>query len=139
MTAPGQGATAAAVSPGRALLRQHRLVAAAFLAAALLLRVLVPAGYMPVSAGGVPTLVICPGKATAMAGHAGHGRDMPAPMQERCAFADLSLPALGGADAPLIAAALVLAFVAAIIGRIAPPPTPAPFLRPPLRGPPLPA
>jgi hypothetical protein len=128
----------------------HRALAAWVLACALAMKILVPAGFMPVvSATGV-SIEICGGTApaqvamaTAMAmpGMAHHsdksdhqGRDMP------CAFSGLTAPSLAAADPVLLA--LAIAFIVRLVFRVR---TAAPivahaYLRPPLRGPPpLPA
>jgi hypothetical protein len=122
----------------RALLHRQPWLAALLLAAAMLLR-LVPAGYMPVVAGGGITVALCPGYAPAkpMAGMAHHGSEHPEPPSP-CAFADLALPALGGADPLQLAAAMLHAFAAALVLAALLPPRPRAHLRPPLRGPPLP-
>lgn len=108
-------------------------------AAVLALRLVVPTGYMPLVAQGRIAIVECPGMATMpMAtpdrhdapGH--HARAMEAP----CAFAGLSAPALGGADAVLLLAALAVVAAAAIT-RVPPArPIRRRHLRPPLRAPP---
>lgn len=126
-------------------LRHRPALAALLIAAALALRVLVPAGFMPVLDQGRIIVSICSGSgpmtmAIAMPGMAGHDDAAPDALAGKaCAFADLALPALGGADPVLLAAAI--AFVLALgLARVAPPPATAPLrLRPPLRGPPRPA
>jgi hypothetical protein len=69
------------------------------LAAALFLRLLVPAGYMVGSAAGVPALVPCPAVVAApVMAHHGH-HDGRAPHGEApCPFAALAAPALPPAD-----------------------------------------
>ena len=117
----------------------HPALAASILAAAMLLRVLVPVGFMPVVEHGRIALVVCPGvtrAAPAMAGMAHHGDDA-ATAADGCAFADLSLPVLPGADPALLAAAILFLIVTARLLAHAPPPHAAPRLRPPLRGPPI--
>lgn len=144
----------------RLFLLQHRALAAALFALALLVKLLVPAGYMPSASGGI-ALQLCGGIVPApavkpaqpamhmpgMAHHAavepqdqhdGHdgspehpGADMP------CAFAGLALPSLAAVDPLLLA--IALAFVVAAIFRATT--TRAvrrsPHLRPYLRGPPV--
>lgn len=148
MTAGVRAATASAVQPLRALLRQRPGIAATLLVAALLLRVLVPAGFMPMAGTHGVVLTLCSGyapvahHATGMhhagAHHADPHDEAPA-YESRCAFADLALPVIGGAAPVLLAASI--AFVMALAlqrARVMPPGAPA-HLRPPLRGPPLPA
>lgn len=126
----------------RLLLLRHRAFAAWLVAAALLMKVLVPAGFMPVVSAGSITIELCSGygpqKLTvAMPGmhHQQHkpdhqGKEMP------CGFSGLSAPSLAATDPLLLGVAI--AFIIATIFLIATPNavrTPA-FLRPPLRGPP---
>lgn len=108
------------------------------------MKALVPGGYMVAAQGKTLTVAICgdstlgqltlqvtiPMKSDPAPGQAGHAKD------SACAYSALSLAALGGADAVLLA--LALAFVLAL-GFLAVAPTPihrAAHLRPPLRGPP---
>jgi hypothetical protein len=149
MTGLAEAVTARSVQPFRTTLSRHRWLAAAILFAALALRLLVPAGYMPVLDAGRATLAICSGQGPvtvptpahhAMAGmahHGGVGHD-EAVVPKGCAFADLSLQVLGGADPVLLAVALAFILAIAIQIRTPAPPRAAPHLRPPLRGPPLP-
>lgn len=127
----------------RRLLRSQPWLAALVLAAALALRLLVPVGFMPTVADGRVTLVLCSGAQPApsmapMPGMAHHESDDGGMAGSPCAYADLALPALGAADPVLLVAAL--AFVVALAARrVVPlPPRDAAWLRPPLRGPPLP-
>ena len=132
----------------RILLRDHRGCSALLLALALCLKLLVPAGYMPVPGGAFASVEIC---GEGVAGHGGraiaiplrdalsgalgdHGQ--PHQTDQTCPSAALGHVALGGADAPLLAIALALAMLLALL-----PPGPvllrrASHLRPPLRGPP---
>jgi hypothetical protein len=126
----------------RRLCRTHARIAALIVALALVVRVLVPAGFMPVVANGTITVSICTGygpmqmdmKAPgAMGGDMGQGHKM----QQPCAFSDLAMPGLPGADPILLAVALAFIIAASFLA------TPALLLRrerhawPPLRGPPL--
>lgn len=137
----------------RHLLAQRHL-AVLICAAALLLRLLVPTGYMIASDHGRLSITMCPGtvtQPTAMTmpdmDHAmtmvhgtmpdadkstDHGKsEMP------CAFAGLSAQVMGAIDVVLLAVALAAVAIMALrsVPRIAP--RAAPYLRPPLRGPPL--
>ncbi len=129
----------------RQLLAQRHL-AVLLCAATLLLRVLVPTGYMIGTAHGDPAIILCPGTVPAATGAAMPGMrgDMHehgdtgdhGKAQQPCAFAGLSAAMLGAID-PIQLAALI-AFVLTL-GRVAtPPPVPTQpgYLRPPLRGPP---
>lgn len=143
----------------RHLLAQRHL-ALLILGAALLLKLLVPTGYMIDASGGRLSVIVCPGvvprpaaPATPavthgdMAGHHQAMADHDAPahhdgpgqhgqVEMPCAFAGLSAAALGAID-PIQLAALI-AFVLAI--GMAPVVVPTVLrsvhLRPPLRGPP---
>lgn len=120
----------------RHLLAQ-RHVAVLLCVAALVLKLLVPTGYMIAADHGRIAISVCPGMVAAHADMPGHGKtaDHPAPEQP-CAFAGLSAAALGSVDAVLLAAAIAFVMVAAF-GEIAAPRTVAPpHLRPPPRGPP---
>jgi hypothetical protein len=152
MTAARRRATSGGVTRFRRLFLDHRTLSAWLIALALLMKVAVPAGFMPVIAGGTVTIAICGGTQPAdpamrmampgMAQHqdrsghddAGHsGRDMP------CAFSGLAMPSLAAVDPVLLA--LAIAFIVAVAFRVVAPGlvrAPA-FLRPPLRGPPTPA
>jgi hypothetical protein len=128
----------ASVSGPRALIARRPGMVALLFAAALLLRLLVPAGFMPTSQGGRLAVTLCSGAPAphAMRGMAHHE---PAPTPDgRCAFADLAMPVPGEAVAPALA--LPAPIVAALGERDerAPPPRAPPRLHPPARGPPLP-
>jgi hypothetical protein len=124
----------------RRLILNHRTISAWLIACALMMKILVPGGFMPVVSAGAMTIQICAGAAPvkmAMPGMAHHqdksdhqAREMP------CAFSGLSAPSLAAVD--LMILALAIAF---ILGRVfrskqrSPVAAPA-YLRPPLRGPP---
>lgn len=136
--------------PIRRLLAQRHL-AVLICAAALLLKLLVPTGYMIDSSQSRITVTICSGIAAStmtmevprtempgihgdMPDHGKKGQSKAAEMP--CAFSGLSGAALGAID-PLLLAALI-AFVMAIgfAGVVLPAPSRPAYLRPPLRGPP---
>ena len=113
-------------------------------AATLLLKLLVPTGYMIGSAHGRMTIELCSGVASPSMAMPGMHGDMPGHGQPKdhgkaempCAFAGLSAVSLAAVD-PLQLAALI-AFVTGA-GRASPAPftpTRPAHLRPPLRGPP---
>jgi len=121
-------------------LRTHRWLAFALIAAALLVRVCVPVGFMPVAQDGTLRLAFCSGYGpmpaidVTMPGMKHHPHE--AQMQSPCAFADLALVAIGGAD-PIQLAALLLFVLATGLAVALPLPPRAPArLRPPLRAPP---
>lgn len=119
------------------------MLAAWLVAAALLLKALVPTGFMPVVSAGSITIEICSGfgpekMAMAMPGMADHGgkHDQSGKGDMPCGFGGHAPPAFLTVDPTLLALAIV--FVIATVFRIAlarAARTPA-FLRPPLRGPP---
>lgn len=124
------------------------MLSAWLIGCALLMKILIPAGFMPVVSNGVVGIAICSGSmpveptmsmpmSAAMPGMAHHpdkpdhqGRELP------CAFAGLSAQSLAAVD-PLVLAA-VIAFVVALGVRAttARRLVAASHLRPPLRGPP---
>ncbi|WP_066781368.1 DUF2946 family protein [Sphingomonas sp. CCH5-D11] len=144
----------------RHLLAQRHL-ALLILGAALLLKLLVPTGYMIDASGGQLSVIVCPGVVPApaaahqqMGGHhemagahqmamAGDGAPMKhdgsgghGQVEMPCAFAGLSAAALGAVDpiqlAALIAFVLAIGFAAVVLPAVVRPV----YLRPPLRGPP---
>lgn len=137
----------------RQLLAQRHLAVAIF-AATMLLKLLVPTGYMIASDHGHLTITICSGvasqsEAVTMPGmnhdmamahgtmpgsgkSTDHGKvEMP------CAFAGLSAQVLGAVDVVLLAIALAAVAIMALLAAPRQAPRDAPYLRPPLRGPPL--
>jgi len=116
-------------------MRRHPGVAAMIVAAALLLRVLLPAGFMPSFSGGQLTVSVCTGMGPAQVQIAIPGKHSGV-AGSPCAFADLSLPLLAGADAVQLAAALAYLLAVALVLAVALPARRAAYLRPPLRGPP---
>lgn len=137
------------VGPIRSALLKQPLLILAIGLAGLMLRLAVPAGFMPVLDHGQVTLAPCSGygaaeskpayrAAAAMAAGEHHRQDQPK-ADNSCAFADLSLSMIGGADAVQVAAALLFIVTAALFFAAVLPPRSALRLRPPLRGPPLPA
>jgi hypothetical protein len=138
----------------RGLTDMHRRWWLVLCLAALALRLLIPAGHMPVIDAGGLAIVACPDAAAPMAvprdrdtpphharthrtgGHDDRHDDGDRGGGQVCAFAGLSAPLLGGADPLLLVA--VLAWIAAtalamrplrIVRR-------TPHLRPPPQGPP---
>ncbi len=133
----------------RRLFRDHAWIAALIVAAAMLLRVVVPAGFMTTTgADGQLTVMVCSGEGSramtiAIPGLAEKSeRQAPGEHEKAgttCAFAGLAAPFLGGADPILLLAAL--AMVAAALLRTGQRfrPLALQHLRPPLRGPPAPS
>jgi hypothetical protein len=125
----------------RSFLRDHRSIAACLIALALAMKALVPAGYMLGTAAHVLTVEVCAdGQGKRLTRQiVVPGESKPADHAKpdgTCAWSGLSLAALGGADAVLLA--LALAFIL-LLGLVRPAPpllSRAVHLRPPLRGPP---
>ncbi len=131
----------------RSSLMKHRAAALVVVACALLARLLVPAGFMPMVEHGTISIVICtgygpqtvqmdmPGMEMPGAGHkpgGGHHDKTESP----CPFAGLSAPALSGADPILLAAAVRFVMLRVARRPVQPRVTANYRLRPPLRGPP---
>lgn len=131
------------VGNARLYLKRHRVWAMWLIAAALLMKVFVPAGYMPVMAGGSIAIELCSGfgpekMAMAMPGmgdHHGKGDrsdrdDMP------CGFAGHAPASMAAADPILLVIAIT--FIVATLFRmpLSWPVRRAEYLRPHLRGPP---
>lgn len=154
MTPPIAAHRDVSVQAFRNHLRQHRVVAAWLLTLALLLKVIVPSGYMVDASGGSIGLVLCSGMAPttvasthvmAMPGMAHHvthdtgheGKKNGQTTEQPCAFAGLNAVSLAATDPILLA--LAIAFVIAIVFRQVSqkPVLTRAYLRPPLRGPPL--
>ncbi|MES2986599.1 MAG: hypothetical protein V4808_01710 [Pseudomonadota bacterium] len=120
----------------RAIVRAHRGAAALLLAMALLLRVVVPAGFMPSMENGQMVVGVCnsTGPSTVVIDIPGleHKKDV----QKGCAFSDLSLSSLAGTDPLLIAALIAFMMALGLVFAHQFPPRAPVRLRPPLRGPP---
>lgn len=129
------------MSSVRHVLRDRRGLAPLVIALALLMRMLVPAGYMPSMAGGAITVTLCNGVMPAMQAMPGmsHHGDKPAhPAKELpCGFGSLSAPSLATIDPVLIA--IAVAFIVATVFRTAStvPVDACRNRRPPPRGPPI--
>jgi hypothetical protein len=129
----------------RHLFAQRRL-AMLLCGAALLLKLMVPTGYMIGTDHGRLAITVCSGTAPgtmtmAMPGmHGGsgdhgtskeHGKtEMP------CAFAGLSAAMLAAVDPVLLAGLIAFVMAIGLVGTVLPTPSAAAHLRPPLRGPP---
>lgn len=125
----------------RAFLRDHRRLALGLVVLALLIKALIPSGYMLSDrAGHVLTVTICGDASgqtlTKQIEVPAQGKGDHAKAEATCAWGLLAMAALGGADVMLLAAAL--AFILALGFAAVRPALPArrSHLRPPLRGPP---
>jgi hypothetical protein len=122
----------------RSLVHAHRIVAAWMIALALVVKILVPAGYMIGADAGTITVVLCSGSGQAQmvmpisgSDRQDHqGKAMP------CAFSGLSAPSVAGAD-PLVLAVAIAFIIETALRVVAAQQVEAPLhLRPHLRGPP---
>jgi hypothetical protein len=145
VTAPAGCAIRAPVSAVRRLLAQRGL-AALLCAATLLLKLLVPSGYMIGGERGRVTIELCSGIAPAattmdMAGMSGdghghgHSRDH-GKAEMPCAFAGLAAASLGAIDPVQLAALIAFVMAAGLSAAMSPAIVRHGHLRPPLRGPP---
>lgn len=135
----------------RQLLAQRHL-AVLLCAATLLLKLLVPTGYMIDNDHGRMTIAICSGTAPRMMTMEMPGMhgDMPDHGKSKdhgtskdhgkadvpCAFAGFSSAMLGSIDPVQLAALIVFILSLGLIATIPPAPSHPAYLRPPLRGPP---
>ncbi|WP_394652671.1 DUF2946 family protein [uncultured Sphingomonas sp.] len=115
-------------------------------AATLLLKLLVPTGYMIDNGSGRMTVTICSGygPATMTMDMPGMHGDMPDDGKSKdhgkaempCAFSGLSAAMLGSIDPVQLAALIVFILALGLMAIIPPAPLRPVYLRPPLRGPP---
>ncbi|MBE2993718.1 hypothetical protein IFR23_17085 [Sphingomonas sp. CFBP 13603] len=135
----------------RRLLAQRHL-AVLLCVAVLLLKLLVPTGYMIANDRAAITIVTCSGMTTEAMAMPGMGDDMAttkAAMPDHqpstdhgktempCAYAGLSAQILGAVDPVILLAALAVVATSALLAAPGATLQPHPYLRPPLRGPPL--
>jgi len=127
----------------RILIRRNGTLAACLLAATLLFKLLVPAGYMVSSDNMVLTVIICsdstgeqltrqisiPIKGSAGAEHEKGKND--------CPYTGLAKSAMAGADLALLASAIAFVLALGFAPQTAADLRDTPRLRPPSRGPPL--
>lgn len=131
------------MSSVRTFLLRHRWLATWLVGAALLMKVLVPAGFMPTVSNGTILVQLCTGMgvqtvAIEIPGLADHseGKDQQKAADQPCAFSGLANPGLAGADPILLAIAIAFILAATlhveqrlILWR-------GIYLRPPSQGPP---
>lgn len=127
----------------RTFFLRHRALASLLVAAALLLKVLVPTGVMLAAEARTFTVAICnDASGTAAAGQmtisVGHdsGEAPGKPAKGECPYGALSMASLAGADVALLALALLFILALGFVPVRVVPPARAFHLRPPLRGPP---
>jgi hypothetical protein len=126
------------VSTSSCLRRRSRLLLA-WVLPALVLRALVPFGFMPVASGGTVSMQLCPGHALSASGHddGTHGAPHSGSGQGLCAFAASAAPPV--APSVFVLPVLVRAIAPAAVSAPAPVFLPAQFRAHSPRGPPLPA
>ncbi|MFA7440443.1 MAG: hypothetical protein WCZ66_05675 [Sphingomonadaceae bacterium] len=129
--------------PLRRMIARYPSAVAALLLAGLLLRLLVPAGFMPVAGNGGITVVLCTDAglqqvyiAMPRDGDAAGSADLPPTVDQPCAFGSLLAPLTGGADAILLALALVFILLAGIRRHTSSVSPRLIWLRPPSHAPP---
>ncbi len=109
----------------------------------MMMKVLVPAGFMPTVDHGQIVISICSGTGPmtmvmAMPGmeHGKPGENQHSKSEQPCAFSGLSAPSLAAADPVLLAIAILFVMALALRPMVPSVVRQRPHLRPPLRGPP---
>lgn len=129
----------------RAFFRTHRRLALGVLVLAVLVKALVPAGYMLSDKNHLLTVAICSdasGQLTTKqievraSGQADHAGGDHAKAETTCAWGLLAMAALSGADVLLLALALAFILALGLLPSRPVLPSRGSYLRPPLRGPP---
>ncbi len=136
----------------RRLVQTHHVLAGTLLALALVLRVIIPTGFMPMVDNGRFVITVCSGTGPMVMAappamshampHAMAAHDEPKPETEHrgadqpCAFAGLSMASLAAVDTVLLAIALLFMLALGLRGAAPIATAAAAYLRPPLRGPP---
>lgn len=126
------------------LVLANRPFACAVFALALLMKIVVPSGFMPTISNGQVVVSVCSGMGpTTMVmtipglEHKSSGDSHGGKAEQPCAFAGLSAPSLAAANPVLLAAAILFMLGLGMRPLVLPTSTAPPYLRPPLRGPPL--
>ncbi|KPL68588.1 hypothetical protein SZ64_11020 [Erythrobacter sp. SG61-1L] len=131
----------------RTLILGNRRTAIVVLLLALCMKALIPAGYMVAGGSKSIAVTICNGVDGALSlatievpvrpspfdGKSDHGKGKEG---GQCSFSSLSMAAMGGADAPLLALALAFILLLGLRPAARLPFRRADYLQPPLRGPP---
>ncbi len=129
----------------RAFFRDHRNMTLGLVLLALCMKALVPGGFMFGSQGKMLTIEICADASgthltrqisVPMDGKSSHGQNEQGKGGSACPYSALSMVSLGGADMLLLATALAFIMALGFLAMPAQPAARAPYLRPPLRGPP---
>jgi len=132
------------MSSWRAFLSTHCQLAFLMVAVALLVRAVVPTGYMIMPNDGTIMVSICSGQGPQMValdvgkGAGEHGDHQDSKKADHpCAFSGLGMAAMGGADIVLLSAAIAYVLTLGFLAIFAPPRPTIARLRPPLRAPPV--
>lgn len=129
----------------RALIQDHRRLALLLIACALLVKALVPQGYMIGPSTKTLTIQICTDGSGAMISKqieipmekGSHGSDQSHGKTDgTCSFSSLAMAGISGADAELLAVALAFILLLGFAPATATLANHTHYLRPPLRGPP---
>ena len=128
----------------RRLALNNRALAATLFALAMAMKVLIPAGFMPIIEDGRIVISLCSGTGPmkmmmAMPGpdHGKSDENQHGKVEQPCAFAGLTAPSLAAADPILLVLAILFVMTLSqrpILPRVVQRPA---HLRPPLRGPPI--
>lgn len=118
----------------------HRRLALGLVVLAVLIKALMPAGYMLSDRAHVLTVEICADASgqtmTRQIAVPADGKSDHAKAEGTCAWGVLASAALGGADIVLLALALAFILALGLTASRPAPPARTTYLRPPLRGPP---
>ncbi len=128
----------------RSLFRRHMGLGWLVVTLALAMKLLVPAGFMPVVGAHGVEIVICSGNGPmsmtmaipGKAGQPGDDQGGSAKHDAPCAFSGLVAPGLGGADTIQLAIAVAAIIALGLLFRPGARPQQWAFVRPHLRGPP---
>ncbi|MXO66702.1 hypothetical protein [Altericroceibacterium endophyticum] len=108
------------------------------------MKIVIPTGFMPTMSNGQIVISVCSGMGPAktvmtMPGleHESESDAHRNKAEQPCAFAGLSAPSLAAADTLLLAAAILFVLALGMRSLVLPASKTPPYLRPPLRGPPL--
>lgn len=126
------------------LVLSNRPLATAILACALLMKLVMPAGFMPTVSNGQIVVSICSGTGPmtmvmtipGLEHGKSDGSEHHGKTEQPCAFSGLSTPSLAATDPILLAAAILFVLALGALPITLPVATAPPYLRPPLRGPP---
>jgi hypothetical protein len=139
-------AVPAAIGPGvlSGVIRNHPWLAAALVALVLAMKIVVPGGFMPAAQSGKLVILVCSGLgmepvAVDIGGKPAKPDGATRTAAQPCVFAALADLWLPGADPVQLRAALLFILALGFAAISAPALARLSRLRPPLRGPPLPA